>query len=144
MNWGKGIALALFAFASMMAWFMVKATQHPEPLVTEDYYGEELKYQERMEGTARADAFTEAVRIEVQQGSVVLHFPQEVAGKRISGRVDLQRPNAPVGDRSLPFGSDSTTVRFDELDLLPGRYNAAIHWSVNGVDYFTSEKVYVP
>jgi len=144
MNWGKGIALALFAFATMMAWFMVKASQHPEPLVTEDYYAAELRYQEHMEGTARAHAYSAPVVMDVQRTRVGLRFPTELAGQRISGRIALQRPNAPAADRAMEFSSDSLSVSLEEVPLLPGRYNATLIWHVGGAEHITEEKVFVP
>lgn len=144
MNWGKGVALALFAFASMMAWFMVKASQNPEPLVTEDYYGEELRFQDRIDEAERANALSAPVRMECGREGVTLRFPAELEGSRISGTLGLLRPNAPAADRSTSFVTESTTVHIKELRLLPGRYNIALSWKVNGMDYFTEEKVFVP
>ncbi|MBL7950353.1 MAG: FixH family protein [Flavobacteriales bacterium] len=144
MNWGKGLALALIAFAGMMAWFMVKASQNPEPLVTEDYYGEELRFQARIDEAARARALSAPVRIDVQQGSITLLFPSELNGQLISGKLDLLRPNAPGADHAVPFAVDSTVLVLPDQQLLPGRYNVALHWTVDGSHYFTEEKVFVP
>jgi hypothetical protein len=144
MNWGKGIALALFAFAGMMAWFMVKAAQNPEPLVTEDYYAEELRFQARIDETARARALSSAVGINVRQRTIALTFPKEMDGQRITGSIHLLRPNAPGADRTVPFTSVGSEVVVAGQDLLTGRYNVALHWTANGTDYFTEEKVFVP
>lgn len=143
MNWGKGLALALVAFAAMMAWFMIKASQNPSPLVTEDYYGQELKFQQRIDEAARAKALSAPVQMVVQRGSVQLNFPAELAGQRITGHLELQRPDDPRADRTLPLATDST--RFTAgTDLAQGRYNATLQWEAGGVKYFTQEKVYVP
>lgn len=144
MNWGKGIALALFAFAGMMAWFMVKAAQNPEPLVTEDYYGAELRFQKRIDETERAHELSAAVGIEAQQRLITLNFPKELNGQRITGYMHLLRPNAPAADRTMPFASDTTVVQVAGYTLLTGRYNVALHWTANGTEYFTEEKVFVP
>lgn len=144
MNWGRAVALALFAFACMMAWFMVKAAQNPEPLVTEDYYGEELRYQSRMDETTRAHALSAPVHMDCTRSVITLLFPAELNGSRISGTVSLLRPNAPAADLSVPFSLDSTTLRLPGLSLLPGRYNVALSWTVDGAVYFTEEKVFVP
>ncbi|MBK6476369.1 MAG: FixH family protein [Flavobacteriales bacterium] len=58
MNWGKGITLALIAFAGMMAYFLIRASGNPSPLVTDKYYEQELKYQQRINNTNRADALS--------------------------------------------------------------------------------------
>ncbi len=143
MNWGKGLALALIAFAAMMAWFMIKASQNPSPLVTEDYYGQELKFQQRIDEAARANALSAPVEMVVQRSSVQLNFPAELAGRRISGLLQLQRPDDPLADRTLPLTTDSARFTVG-TELAQGRYNAALQWEADGVKYFTQEKVYVP
>lgn len=143
MNWGKGLALALIAFAAMMAWFVIKATQHPSPLVTEDYYGQELKFQQRIDEAARAKSLSAPVEVVVKRGSVALVFPAELQGRRITGQLLLQRPDDPQADRTVELATDSTRFT-SRTDLMQGRYNAALHWEADGVKYFTQEKVYVP
>ena len=144
MNWGKGIAAALIAFASMMAWFLVKASQNPEPLVTEDYYAEELRFQQRIDGMVRAQKLSAPVAMTFERDHVVLRFPSELAGEPIAGELALLRPNVPKADRSFQFRTDSIDVVITDVDLLPGRYNAALAWTVLGEDLFTEEKVFVP
>lgn len=144
MNWGKGVTLVLVAFAAMMGWFLVKASQNPEPLVTEDYYAEELRFQQRIDGMVKAQRFSAPVRMDFERNLVVLRFPAELAGEPIAGELALLRPNAPKADRSIHFRTDSGLVMVADVDLLPGRYNAALTWTVQGDELYTEEKVFVP
>lgn len=144
MNWGKGLALALIAFASLMAWFVVKAVQNPVPLVTEDYYGAELKFQQRIDQSARAATLSAPVRMELRQGSVDLRFPAELAGEAITGTLTLLRPNDPSADQLLVIATDSARYTSTAVVLAAGRYNASLEWEWDGVTYFTEEKAYVP
>ena len=144
MNWGKGIILALAAFACMMAWFMFKASQNPAPLVTEDYYGAELKYQQRIDEAARAAALSAPVRMKVERTAVRLDFPAEMNGRSIRATFTLQRPNDPTADRVLAFSTTIAAHTDTTVSLVPGRYNAALEWEVEGVKYFTADKIYVP
>ncbi|HPF90324.1 MAG: FixH family protein [Flavobacteriales bacterium] len=144
MNWGKGIALALTAFAVMMGWFLVKASQNPEPLVTEDYYAEELRFQQRIDGMVRAQKLSAPVAMTFERGRVVLRFPHEMEGEHLTGNLQLIRPNAPMADRSIPFRTDRVELVLNEVELLPGRYNAALTWTARGEELFTEEKVFVP
>ncbi|MEZ4738312.1 MAG: FixH family protein [Flavobacteriales bacterium] len=144
MNWGKGLTIALMLFAGMMAWFVVMAHRNPEPLVTEEYYAEELKYQQRIDHTERALALSRAVRIDVGNDGVRLRFPAELKGKAITGELTLLRPNDPRADIRMEVKADSAGS-FDRsgLVLVPGRYNAALEWTVDGERYFTEEKLVV-
>lgn len=100
MNWGKGLALALIAFAGMMAWFVVMAARNPSPLVTEEIMKKELKFQERIDHTARANALSAPVHMIVTANELRLEFPQEFHGKTISGELTLLRPNDPRAELS--------------------------------------------
>lgn len=144
MNWGRGIALSLIAFAAMMATFLVIASRHVESLVTDEYYAEELKYQERIDAQARARSLSAPVVILVQGEEVALRFPEELAGLTISGTLTLLRPNDANGDRSVEFEADAEgRFRSDGLRLLPGRYDASVDWRSGGVSYHSSDKLVV-
>jgi len=142
MNWGKGLALALIAFACMMAWFVVMASRNPSPLVTEEYYEKELKFQERINDTERANALSTPVHMIVTASELRLEFPQEFQGKTISGELTLLRPNDPRADQVIAV---NTTGIFERggMGLWPGRYNAALEWTVDGTRYFMEEKLVV-
>ncbi len=143
MNWGKGLALAMIAFALLMAWFVYKASQHTEPLVTENYYAAELKYQERIDEMARAKRLSAPVHMSFGRDGVDLQFPPEFNGRRITGKLELLRPNNPLGDRELAVSTDSASVHLP-TDLMAGRYNASLQWEVEGITYFSSDKAYIP
>lgn len=137
--------MALAAFAGLMVFFIVMAARNPEPLVTERYYEEELKYQERIDNSERANALTRAVRIEVSGQRVRLSFPEEMHDRVIRGELTLLRPNDPIADRHATITPNGSGVfETADLDLLSGRYNALLEWGVDGVAYYTEEKLVVP
>lgn len=139
------MALVLTAFAGLMVFFVVMAARNPEPLVTEQYYEQELKYQDRIDNTSRANALTLAVRIEAGTRGVRLTFPEEMHGRMISGELTLLRPNDPTLDRHIAVKADAKGG-YEALNvgLVSGRYNALLEWNVDGVAYYTEEKLVVP
>lgn len=145
MNWGKGLALTLAAFAGLMVWFIVMSARNPEPLVTEQYYEQELKYQARIDNTARANALSIAVTMQPVKGGVLLSFPREMRAHAITGELTLLRPNDPTADRLMTITPDTSGV-FLALapGLVGGRYNALLEWTANGINYYTEEKLVVP
>ena len=145
MNWGKGLALALIAFAGLMTWFVVKAAQNPEPLVTEQYYEQELVYQDRIDAMTRANALSSRVMFTVAGDAVLLRFPAETHAGHITGTLRLQRPNQPLDDRAVEVVGDSSGVFLSApLGLKSGRYNAELEWSLGEGAYYTAEKLLVP
>lgn len=145
MNWGKALTLAMIAFAGMMTWFVIKASQNPMPLVTEDYYAAELKFQGRIDEAARAKALSAPVAIALTRTSVQLDLPAEMRGRSVTGTLTLQRPNDPRADRTITLpATEAATYTLNDVQLLPGRYNALLEWQANGTAYYTEEKAYVP
>ncbi len=144
MNWGKGLALAMIAFAGMMAYFLVRAAQNPEPLITEHYYEQELKFQQRIEDESRTLALAEKVRMNATRGRITVTFPEEVKGRVLRGDLSLLRADVDGEDRSVVINS-ATDGRFEEaVNLRPGRYIAQLEWLADSVRYYSEEQLIVP
>ena len=134
MNWGNALALSLIAFAGLMGFFVVKAAQNPEPLVTEHYYEQELKYQERIDEAARANALSAAVSMEIAKGAVRLVFPPELSDRSISGRLTLLCTNDPAGDRTITIRSTDGRFTSAPMGMRAGVYHAQLAWTSDGLD----------
>lgn len=144
MNWGKGLALSLIAFAAMMAAFGIASARRAESLVTDEYYAEELRYQQRIDAQGRANALSAPVDFIAEKGRLRIQFPAELAGKTITGELRMLRPNDPRADRKLSLKADeSGAFVSDPLDLWPGRYDASLEWQCDGVTYHSAEKLVV-
>lgn len=144
MNWGKGLAISLIAFAVMMAAFGIASARRTETLVTENYYAEELKYQERIDAQTRTKALSAPVSIVIAEDRVRLQFPAEMEGKAITGNLRLLRPNDARADRDVAIAAESNgSFTSKALDLWPGRYDASLEWQVDGITYHTAEKLVV-
>jgi hypothetical protein len=144
MNWGKGIALAMACFIGMMAFFFVKAAQSPEPLVTEDYYAEELVYQQRIDATQRADALEAPVQFEATRTGLRLRFPASVSGAPIQGRLKLLRMDAPEHDRDIVVEHVQGGIFTTATTLLSGPYAAQLDWSAGDTTYASATRLIVP
>ncbi len=144
MNWGKGLALAMIAFAGMLAYFLVLAARNPEPLVSENYYSQELRFQERIDASSRALALSGSVRMDATRDRVTLNFPDEVKEKALSGTLLLLHAQASDEDRSVVI-SAATAGRFEEaISLRPGRYLAQLEWTADTMKYYSEAQLIVP
>ena len=144
MNWGKGITLALIAFAGMMVYFLIRAAGSPTPLVTEKYYEQELKYQQRINNTNRANELSAEVVMQISAKRIRLEFPKEIDPGTITGELTLLRPNDPTLDKSIAVTASADGVFEVEGDLLAtGRYNALLEWQADGTAYYTEERIVV-
>jgi len=144
MNWGKGITLALVAFAGMMLFFLIKAAQSPSPLVTDNYYEQELEYQQRINSTNRANALSAEVAMEITAKLIRLEFPKEIDPATITGELTLLRPNNPTLDKTIAVTVSSDNIfEIDADRLAPGRYNALLEWRSAENTYYSEQKIVV-
>ncbi len=142
LNWGHGIFLTLAFFVGLMGWFMVRAINNPEELVTEEYYQEELKYQERINELANARDAGAAVAFEPAPGTLTLVFPASVKGRVITGTAQFMKPNDSRADRTEALAVDTAgRCVFDTHDWMKGVYQVHVTWTVEGVVHLTEERI---
>ncbi|OYZ47929.1 MAG: hypothetical protein B7Y19_07425, partial [Sphingobacteriales bacterium 24-40-4] len=56
MNWGNKLVVVFVAFALFMGYMVYRALSTKYDLVSKDYYKDELRYQERIDGVKNAVA----------------------------------------------------------------------------------------
>lgn len=144
MNWGKGLALAMACFIGMMAFFFVKAAQVPQPLVTEDYYAEELVYQARIDAAGRANALEAPVSMQADRTSITVEFPASVREGGITGTLHLLRMNDEALDQQLVVKAGPDGRFTAATTLVTGPYRAQLDWTANGHTYYTETQLLVP
>lgn len=139
-SWGTGIMLTMTAFIAMMAGFMVKAIQEQEQLVAEDYYAQELRYQDRLDKLQRAG--NERVAFHVDGDSLFIAFRGAVPA---SATLRLQRPSDERADRAFEVscradGHCAVPVN----DLLRGLYKAELEWTGPSGTGLVEDRIVVP
>jgi hypothetical protein len=93
MNWGHKIIIVFVVFAAGILTLVTKSMRTKIDMVTPDYYGEELKYQQVIDGKQNAAALSSAVIVTQPEEGVMLTFPPELQGKAITGKLTFYRPS---------------------------------------------------
>jgi nitrogen fixation protein FixH len=137
-NWGWGIALFYTGFVVFML-FMVWCTNLMKTeLVTEDYYGKELKFQEQLDKMKRSNVLSQPVNWTVLNNSVKLNFPVDVKGKDVKAKVLFYRPDNSLRDFNVNCQVDSTGVCIINSDKFHhGAYKMEVDWSAGKETYYT-------
>ncbi|MEY3676502.1 MAG: hypothetical protein RJB67_992, partial [Bacteroidota bacterium] len=84
MSWGNKLIIVFVVFAALMATLVYKATQTKFELVSKDYYQDELRYQDKIDGAANA-ALEAPLLVRLKDGSVFLEFPELQKKSSITG-----------------------------------------------------------
>jgi hypothetical protein len=142
--WPWGIVIFFVLFASGMAVVIAIAASHRDPLVSENYYEQELKYQNQIDSAARTKNSGASVALDTAGNSLVVTLPPAMAAQKISGGIELYRPSAPELDRWFPLQPQAGGVqKVDVSQLASGLWVARVKWSAGGQDYFLEQKITV-
>jgi nitrogen fixation protein FixH len=137
-NWGWGLALTYSSFVAFMLFMVWQSTVMKTELVTSDYYGKELKYQEQLNKMKRAGSLGDTISWTVNSKQVMLNFPKQVVGKNVKADVLFYKPDNSLRDFNVSCHPDSTGSCLIASDKFHhGVYKMEIDWSAGGQTYYT-------
>jgi nitrogen fixation protein FixH len=143
-HWGSGIVGVFVLFAAIVLTMVWVAMHQKIDLVTEDYYDQELKHEDRIDAVARTKRSGQAPAITLNGRTISIVFPPSVDRKRLEGRVECYRPSDKALDFRTPIELDSTnTCRILTASMTPGRWRLKLLWTVGGESFYDEQAVMV-
>ncbi len=137
-NWGTKITLVYLLFVAGIMFLVLQSSRQKIDLVTPDYYEQEIKYQERIDQTGRANALTGKLTVHRQSDSLIIKFPEEQSKLDIKGHLWVYYP----ADESLDVKREIQTADGSAVLVLPsnerrsGMTIVKTSWTCEGVDYY--------
>jgi len=143
-HWGMGVVGVFILFAAVVLTMVWVSMHQRVDLVSDDYYDQELRHQERIDAAARTKRSGQSPAVTVDGGSVLIVFPPTVDRTRMSGTVDCYRPSDKALDFRAPLQLDSTnTCRILTSAMAPGRWRLKMMWTSGGEPYYDERAVMV-
>ena len=141
-SWGHKIAFVYIVFVLGIAFLVYKASSQKFDFVTKDYYGEELKYQQVIDEAANANKLSAPVKVDKNKGSLTVHFPNEMKGKKKLVDFYLYYPADAKKDfrLSLDVNDDQFTQALPQP--ISGQYELKLTWSAGNVKYYNEQKIF--
>ena len=137
------MAFGLF-LAGILGMVAISMTEDVQ-LVTERYYDNELRYQERIQAIERANGMATRVSMELRPGVVLVRFPRLGSPADVDGRVTLYRPADRAEDRTLPLALDTLwTQSIPTRALAPGLWRVQVQWRLRGEEYYAEQPLILP
>ena len=143
-SWPTSIILALSAFIIFILSFVFKATFLPEydhHLVSDDYYKDEMNYQQEIDKLNKAAALNEDVTLTKVAEGLLIKFPAEFDPEKIAGTIKFQRPSNDKIDFQLPIKLTTADYLILDDNLVQGIWNVKIEWTFNSNTYLFKEKL---
>lgn len=145
-NWGTGIVIGMVLFISFIMFLVINMLtdkKFDHDLVTEEYYQEELHYQEEINAETNAFSLKENITDRRVKDGWIIEFPKNLELSKISGNLNFYRPSNEKLDFNIPLELKEYKIFIKDEQLVEGRWNINIHWEYEGTPYlYKNEIVY--
>ena len=132
LNWGTAIVIAFIGFIGFIMFFVVRMStddKYNHELVADDYYQQELEYQNDIDKVENAKTLSEEISYTKTEEGLLLSFPKEIDQLKIEGKVFLIRPSNKQLDFEMPISLSNHYLLIPDNRLLDGRWNLRIEWT---------------
>lgn len=137
-GWGWSIVIAIAAFMIFILQFVYRTLADDSlehHLVSEDYYKDELYYQQEIDKMNNANKLDKNVTVERVGNGMQVTFPEEMEQANISGTIFFQRPSDKRVDFKKDIVLDKNIMLIVDDRLINGRWNIKIDWKYSDEEY---------
>lgn len=130
-NWGWGITIGITLFVGYILVMVFKAHTISSDLYAEDYYQQEVNFQETIQAKSAGNAFVDRIHIYSKDDTIQIFFPQEFSQYK-TAKVAFYRPNNAAFDKTfkVDFDKDGFTQTYTGSDFISGNYTIKIYWEI--------------
>jgi hypothetical protein len=143
-NWGIGIAMLYTGFVIGILTLVVMSSRQKVDLVAENYYEEELIFQRKIDKIERTKALTEPLLWGVNQEGVQLQFPENMNGRKITGKVKFYCPSDNRKDKEFAINPAADLSQLiPATQLASGRYKLQVEWQADSTTYWNEGAIVI-
>ena len=143
-SWPTGIIIAIIAFVVFILSFVYRVTfmaEYDHHLVSEEYYKDELNYQQEIDKLNNAAILKENITLEKVDNGLLISFPSKFDPSQISGLISFKRLSNDKIDFKIPIKLQTSKYLLSDDILVDGRWDIKIEWTVNNTTYLFKEKL---
>ena len=144
MNWGWKIVVLYSGFVIMTLGMVFYFMGHKVDLVAEDYYKQEIEYQDQIDKITNAQSLKEQIGFEYlsSQRKVKLNFPSDHLVKGIDGTIHFYRPSDSDLDKQFAINPSSSGEQVIAIgSLKKGLWKLKISWTADDIPYYDEKTI---
>lgn len=144
-HWGTAMVIAMILFMIFILQFVYKSfavDKYQHHLVSEDYYKDELYYQQEIDKLKNAHNLTENVKAERVKEGIRITFPAALNLGKVEGEVILQRNSDQRLDFKENLNLKGNTMVINGKKLVSGKYLLKIDWKLDDKEYLFKENIF--
>lgn len=144
MNWGNKLLLVFIVFAAGMSFLVYRSVSTNYELVEKDYYKQELRYQQKIDGSIALNSLTSQVVLSQTETGIHLQLPGEMKDKKLSGEVWFYCAYDEKKDKKFTLQTDKNAFQSFALhEVQPGNYTVKINWGDGSRTYYSEKSLTV-
>ena len=135
MSWGNKLVIVFVVFAGLMATLVYRSVTTKFDLVTKDYYKEELRFQEKIDGAANA---ADAGNIQLTQdaATITLRLPASLQNHTAEGEAWFYCKTEAQNDKRIPVTVTNGVYTFDKALFVKENYELKLQLIIDGRKYY--------
>jgi hypothetical protein len=138
-RWPLTIAVFYTIFVLTLVVFVIYSRYQTVDLVTDDYYQQELIYQQQIDRIIRTESLSNPVSWthNEQQKLLNLRFSPELDVEQIQGRILFFRPSDALQDKLIAINlSSAGDQTISTQQLVPGFWKIKIFWQLGENEFY--------
>jgi len=141
MTWGQKLIGVFMVFAAGMIYMVYRCMHVNTDLVSKEYYKDELKYQDIIDGTTTANALSGPVQLIQQDEMITVQLPAEMKNEKVLGNIWFYCAADANKDRHIPIATNRDAVQqINRKMLLPGMYTVKFDCMSNNKHYYAEQR----
>lgn len=143
-SWGTGIVIVFIVFMSVTILTVVYMMNQDVNLVADDYYDQEIRYQEQIDRIKRTNKLDEKNIIIYDKKIVRVIIPNVFLNKNYTGEIHFYRPSDAKRDIKIPLQTDSLGMQVIPVSRLEkGLWTVKVNWIKDEDEYFAEERIFL-
>ncbi len=142
-NWGTGVVISMAIFMTFLVILVVKASFSGGELQYENYYEQELAFQDRIDAKENAVALKKDLLITMSADSIKVKLPLGI-DLPVNGVMVFTRPNDSSKDKNITLIPDTRFQGLKKEELIPGAYSFELAWSVGEKEFLIVRDLNIP
>lgn len=143
MTWGNKLIIVFILFAVLMSTLVYNCMNQNFELVSKDYYNDELRYQDKIDGVNNANKLT-TVQIGQTGEEVCVQLPKELNGLATSGQLWFYCVTNASNDRKIPVVvNEDGKMLIDKRKLAKTNYQLKLNWQTGNDKFYNEQSLLV-
>ena len=144
MNWGWKLAIGSALFMAFIIYFVVQSFNDKTQLVSDNYYEDELKFQEQIDAAKNAKDLNDTLFVTQNGSEIIIDYPNFFSENVCAGQIHFYKPANENHDKLIKFAQSGGKQIIPRSELAPGRYQVKFDLVVNNKKYFYDKYLILP